>query len=406
VTDRRPLGRAYWRQWAASAVSNLGDGVNFVAVPLLALSTTDDERLLAATVFAVFAPWIVLALPIGRIVDRHDRRILMVAANVVRIVLFAVVAVAAWTDRLSIGALVVILLAVGACEVLFDSTSQAFLPMIVESDSLARANGLLYAAEVVAGSLVGLALGAVLFDAAAGLPFLVNAASFAVAAILIASVRVRPLSGDPPDSTAAERTDVADVAGGVRSLGSHPVLVPLAWMFALTNLGVMFGQGVFVKFAAVELGLGPRGYGALLLVTATGAAAGGLLGPGVVARLGTGVGLVGPFAVFGPAQLVIAWSGTAWAVGAAGFALGGAIATWNVAAVTLRQRVIPSERFGRVNATYRWIGATASAVGVASGGFVAHAAGLQMPFVAGGAITTIAAAIFARPLLGSLRTST
>ena len=51
-TPLRSLPAPYWRQWSASAISNLGDGINFVALPLLALSLTDDERLLSLTTFA------------------------------------------------------------------------------------------------------------------------------------------------------------------------------------------------------------------------------------------------------------------------------------------------------------------------------------------------------------------
>ncbi|MFZ9018123.1 MAG: MFS transporter [Ilumatobacteraceae bacterium] len=398
MRSAHPLPPAYWRQWSASAVSNLGDGVNFVAIPLLAFAITSDERLLSATAFAVFAPWIALALPIGRVVDRYDRRRLMVGANLVRVALFSAIAVAAWADRLPIGALIVVLFVIGACEVLFDSSAQAFLPMIVDHDALPRANGLLYAAEVVAGSLAGLALGALLFGASVGLPFVVNAVSFAIAAALIASVRTRPGADPPP-------TGGFDATSGLRSLREVPVLRVLAAMFALTNLGLLFGQGIFVKFASVELGLGPYGYGALLVVTALGAATGGLLGPALVDRFGTGVAVLAPFVVFGPAQFAIAWSGRVWAVGAAGFVLGGAIATWNVATVTLRQQVIPSERFGRVNSTYRWIGATASAIGIGSGGFVARATDLRAPFVVGGVLTAVTGVLFARPLLRSLAAS-
>ena len=79
-TARVPLPTAYWRQWWASLISNLGDGINFVAMPLLALSLTDDERLLALTTVATFVPWLVISLPVGVVVDRVDRRLLMVAA--------------------------------------------------------------------------------------------------------------------------------------------------------------------------------------------------------------------------------------------------------------------------------------------------------------------------------------
>ncbi|MGA1543065.1 MAG: hypothetical protein ACO38D_11375, partial [Ilumatobacteraceae bacterium] len=59
-----------------------------------------------------------------------------------------------------------------------------------------------------------------------------------------------------------------DATSGLRSLREVPVLRVLAAMFALTNLGLLFGQGIFVKFASVELGLGPYGYGALLVALA------------------------------------------------------------------------------------------------------------------------------------------
>ena len=70
----RPLSRAYWRQWTASVISNIGDGINFVAMPLLALTLTSDPRLIALTTFAVFLPWLVIGLPAGVMVDRFDRR--------------------------------------------------------------------------------------------------------------------------------------------------------------------------------------------------------------------------------------------------------------------------------------------------------------------------------------------
>ncbi|MFZ9384756.1 MAG: MFS transporter, partial [Ilumatobacteraceae bacterium] len=66
----RRLPGAYWRQWTASAVSNVGDGMNTVAMPLLAYSLTDDSRTIALVSFASFLPWFVLALPVGVYVDR------------------------------------------------------------------------------------------------------------------------------------------------------------------------------------------------------------------------------------------------------------------------------------------------------------------------------------------------
>jgi MFS family permease len=88
-----------------------------------------------------------------------------------------------------------------------------------------------------------------------------------------------------------------------------------------------------------------------------------------------------------------------------GFVLGASITIWNVVTVTVRQRVIPADRFGRVNAVYRWLGAAASAVGVAAGGFVAHQWSVRTPFVVGGVVTVLAALLFARPVLAALGAS-
>lgn len=392
-----PLPNRYWRQWSASAISNLGDGINFVAMPLLALTLTDDERLLALTTVATFIPWLVLALPVGVAVDRLDRRLLMVVANLVRVVLFGVIAAGAVGSWLSIGSLVALLAVIGACEVLFDSTAQAFLPMLVDDEALPRANGLLFAAEVVAGSIAGLSIGALLFDVSAGLPFSANAVSFAIAALLILSIRL----GTRRSAATVHPLDQR-LGAGLRWLLDHPLLRSLALMFTVTNLGLMFGQGIFVKYAVEELGLGSSGFGLLLAITAVGAAAGGVVGPSIVGTLGLRPSVVVPYLAFGVGQLVIGLAPPAWVVALAGFVLGFAITVWNVVTVTVRQRVIPGDRFGRVNGVYRWLGAAASAIGIAAGGFVAHAANLRAPFLVGGAITIGAALLFGRPVLRGL----
>ncbi len=208
-----PLPGAYWRQWTASVVSNLGDGINFVAMPLLALSLTDDARLLALTTFAVFVPWLVLALPIGVVVDRFDRRRLMIAANVARVVLFSIVALGAIDGWLDITMLLALLLVIGCCEVLFDSSAQAFLPMIVEPGMLGRANGLLFAAEVVAGSIAGLSIGALLFDVSIGLPFAANAVSFVVRRLADRNHPDRPRRSRRPTPAATSAGWSTDCAG-------------------------------------------------------------------------------------------------------------------------------------------------------------------------------------------------
>ena len=101
------------------------------AAPLLTLSLTSDERLIAGVSFCAMIPWLVLSLPAGVYIDRFDRRKLMIAANVIRAILFGLIAFSAATGTLSIWTFMAILIGVGCCEVIFDMSAQAFLPQIV-----------------------------------------------------------------------------------------------------------------------------------------------------------------------------------------------------------------------------------------------------------------------------------
>ena len=394
LPTRRQLPGSYWRQWSASAVSNLGDGINFAAMPLLALSITDDERLLSLTVFATLLPWLLLALPIGVAVDRFDRQVLMVGSNIARLALFALIAFAVVGDRLSIWGLLGLLLVIGACEVTFDSSAQAFLPMIVQPADLQRANGYLVGVEVVAGSLLGLSLGAFLFEGGRGVPFVVNAASFGIAAVLIASIRVTARPPQPPRGH-----DQGGLRVGVRWLLDDQLLRTLAAMLAVTNFGFMLGQGIFVKYAADELGVTGAGYGVLLAVTALGAVSAGVVGHRLARRLGTTLGIIVPFVVFGAGQIVLGTSPVTWVVAVTGFMLSGSVTLWNVVTVSLRQQLIPQHLFGRVNSVYRWVGTGASAFGALVGGQVAFHLGLRAPFLLAGTTTIAAFAFAAFPLL-------
>ena len=68
------LGRNYQRLFAASTISNLGDGVALIAYPWLASAITRNPVLIALVVVVQRLPWLLFALPAGVLTDRHDRR--------------------------------------------------------------------------------------------------------------------------------------------------------------------------------------------------------------------------------------------------------------------------------------------------------------------------------------------
>jgi MFS family permease len=401
--DPTRLPSNYWRQFVASGVSNIGDGMVHAAAPLLTLSLTSDERLIAGVSFSSMIPWLVLSLPAGVYIDRFDRRKLMVVANIIRAILFGIIAISAAVGSLSIWTFMVILIGVGCCEVIFDMSAQAFLPQIVPERLLEKANGRLSSLELITNTFIGLPLGAWAFVVAVGVPFGVDAASFALAAVLVASIRL-PKKNAPDASTNFQQpTFLTDLKEGLAWLWNNRLIRTLAIMLGITNMTAMFGDAIFVKYAAEELGVTGRAYGFLLALTAIGSILGGLLGDRIAKKLGVAQSIIYSYFVFGFVGIIYFFFPYVWAIAIAASLMGLAGTTWNVVTVSLRQRVIPSELFGRVNSVYRFIGTGSIGIGALIGGQIAYATNLRMPFIVAATICLSALAIGGPTLFREVR---
>ena len=179
-------------------------------------------------------------------------------------------------------------------------------------------------------------------------------------------------------------------------------------MLTVTNFGLMFGHGIFVKYADVELGVTGFGYGLLLVATALGAAGAGVFGHRMIASpRDTVVDRRAVPRVRRHAGVDRRRSRSPAVVAVVGFVLGGSITLWNVVTLTIRQRVIEPARFGRVNSVYRWIGTGAGAFGALVGGQLAYATNsLRVPYLAAGVITLAALACSPRRSYAAPTTST
>jgi len=391
----------FWRHFAASVSSNLGDGMVAAAAPLLALSLTNDTRLIAAVSAAAMLPWLVLSLPAGVFIDRHERRDILTASNGVRAALFGILALSIVLDLITIWLLLVIVLFLAVGEVFFDMAAQAFLPSIIDESLLERANGRLYAAEVAANSFVGLPVGAWLFVVAAAAPFGLQATALLVAAALITSIRL-PQRAEPTHSNhdaMAQRRLTTEIREGLRWLWAHPFLRLLALMLGAANMCHMFAQSIFAKFVRDELGLGPRGFGLLLSASAIGSIVGGLVGSRIARKLGAATAIVGAYVMFAALEILPGAVPQVWAVVVAGVLMSVSGTVWNVLTVSARQRLIPSELFGRVNSVYRFIGTGTSAFGAIIGGQIAFHFGLRATYLVSGATLSIVLALGAPRLL-------
>jgi predicted MFS family arabinose efflux permease len=152
----------------------------------------------------------------------------------------------------------------------------------------------------------------------------------------------------------------------------------------------MFAQAVFVKFARDELGLGARGFGILLALISIGSILGGLIGETVSKKLGATTAIITAYVVFGLSDVIPGIFPEFWAVALSGIVMAIAGTTWNVITVSMRQRLIPPELFGRVNSVYRFIGTGSTAIGALIGGQIAFSFGLRATYLASGFVLLVA----------------
>ena len=385
------LGRDFRKIWPASAISNLGDGAMIAAGPLLVASITDEPLAVGIAVFVQQVPWLLFALFSGALVDRLDRRLVVVAADTFRAIVLGALGIAVLVGVSPLWAVYLTLFLLGTAETLADSASGALLVNAVPKEHLGKANARLYATGTVANQLGGPPIGALLFALGAGVPLVMNAVTFAAAATLMARVSVRPSAAREDAARTALWTDVRE---GVRWLWNHAGVRTLAWTILIMNITFMAAFATWVLFAKQRLGLSDTQFGLLISASAVGAIAGmpvyHLLEPrvGSLALLRTGL------VVETTVHLILAVTTSPIVVVATMTVFGVHAVVWGIVSTTARQLATPDALMGRVNNVYTLASIGGAALGALLGGVLAQRFGLTVPFVfafVGMAIMTVVA---------------
>jgi MFS family permease len=385
VTER--LGSRFAKLWAASTTSALGSGLATIAAPLFVASRTSNPLIVSGATGAAWLPWLLFALPGGVLVDRVDRRRLMVAIDWIRVAVMSVLATAILTGHASIGLLYAALFVINTGEVVFRSASQAMIPAVVPRASLERANGWLIGGTVLMQQMLAGPLAGFLFAVAAGFPFLANAGTYASSAVLVGLVAGTyraapraPAGADAGPGAGALRSLRAEIGEGFRWLAHQRLLRTMAVLIGLLNLTLTAATAVLVLLARERLHLGPVGYGLLFTCEAVGGILGSVIGDRLIrwvtATWTIRIGLLIEAAL----HLSLATSRSAYFIGVMLFAFGVHASLWSIVGSSLRQRLTPPDMLGRVGSTTLFIAAGGNCVGALLGGALATRFGLTAPY--------------------------
>ena len=379
--------RDFLKLWAGQSVSRLGSQVSLLALPLIAITvlkaTTFEVGLLSA---AEFAPFLLVGLPAGVLVDRLAKRPVLIAADIGRLVAIASVPLAYESGALTIGQLYAVAFVSGVLTVFFDVAYQSYLPVLVAHDELVEGNAKLTISDSAA-TVAGPSIAGALIDlVGAPLAVIADAASFGVSALALLGVRKREPRN--VDTETIERRGLrSEIAEGLRYVLRHPLLRPIACSTATSNLFSSMGMAVLTVYMVRSLGLSPGLIGLTLALGNIGFVVGSILTAPITALTGVGRAIVGSMAIAGVGPLLLPLAvrslSLPWLVaGSFLFALGTPL--YNINQVSLRQAITPMRLQGRMNASMRFMVWGTMPIGSIIGGVLGTAVGLRATLVIAG----------------------
>lgn len=402
VKDR--LDDRFAKLWTAATTSALGTGLQEVATPLLVASRTHDPLIIAGVSAVSWLPWLLFALPGGVLVDRVDRRRLMIGLDWSRAAAMLVLATAIVTRHPNIALVYIVLFWINTGEIVFRSASQAMIQSVVPRSRLERANGWLTGGATVTGSMLAGPLGGFLFAIAVCIPYYVNAGTYVASAIAITLVAGQ-FRGSPATEPEGARSLRRDLSEGLRWLMKQRLLRTMALLIGLLNVTLTAALAVLVLLARERLHLGSVGYGVLFTCLAVGGLLGAVIGDRLIQKVtATWTVRVGLLIEAGT-HLALATATRGWIVGVALFAFGIHGSLWTIVGGSLRQRLTPPEMLGRVASASLFLSAGGNCVGALLGGVVAASFGITAPYWVGFVVALgVSAAtwrVFSRPVVAA-----
>lgn len=380
--------RDYVLLWSGQAVSTLGSGISGLAFPLLVLALTHSAAQ-AGFVAAVFGlPYLLISLPAGALVDRWDRKRVMLVCDAVRAVNMGSIPLTAALGHLSIVQIYLNAAVEGTFFVFFNVAEVAALPRVVDKSQIPDASSQNQAAQA-GTALVSPPLGGFLFQTVShSFPFLADAVSYGFSVLSLLFIKTE----FQLERTAEQRRLWVEIGEGLRWLWNQPLIRYMTFLTGGLNFS---GNATFLilLILAKQEGASPALIGVMFAITSIGGLAGSIVAPRIQRRFGYApviitcvwIGaLVIPLFTLAPNPFVLG------ALGAVGFLTG---PIYNAVQFSYRVSLIPDELQGRVNSAVRMVAFGTIPLGTALAGVLIQSIGAVSAVLVFGAVEIVLAVL-------------
>lgn len=382
------LGPDYRRLWTASTLSAVGGGVSGAGMPLLAARLTNDPAAISAMAIAGQVPALLFGIIAGTIVDRVNRRRLVVLLGLTNAALTGLLTVLVSTNAIALPMLYGFGFLMSTCVVISGNVMTTMTPTVVEERDLGRANGRLISASNAGEQFLGPPAGSFLFGVLPAIPFGIGTFTRVVSTIL----RFRLPYPPPADG---ERVDII---AGLRWLLRNRRLRAITGLTMLLALTDNAWFPLMVLYVRDVLQLPSSRYGLLVGLGAIGEIFGGMWASRLARACGQTPVLVGAVLLAAIGQAILGLTAnvvlTVFSLVISSFLFG----VWDVVTTTVLQAAAPARLLGRVLGAERSLAFAVAPLGALVGGVTAGACGLRAPFLLGIPVLIIGGALGFRAL--------
>lgn len=378
--------------WGGGAVSALGTSTSLLAFPLIGYAITGSAALAGLTTTAALLGGVLAQLPAGALVDRWPRGRVLVLANLVGALCYASLGVAALAHWLTLAHLIGAGLLGGISSAFLAPAGSAAMRTVVPEPQLPIAYTRIQARRHAA-DLIGPPMGGALYSVSRGLPFLVDAVSYAAAALAFSRIRT-PLP--PPTGPEHRRRMATDIGEGLRFVwGQAAIRAIMLWGAAINFADTFVLTAITLRL--VRAGVHPSVIGLIDAIAATAGLLGALAAPALITRMRTGLTAIGTGLALAVLMLPIAWTDNVVLIGsllAGGFFL---IPTNNSGIFAYLAAMTPNRLQGRVSSAISFVARSIEPAAPVLAGVLVGSIGGRATSIVGAAMVAASLA----PLLAS-----
>ncbi|MGH3377545.1 MAG: MFS transporter [Actinoallomurus sp.] len=351
--------------WSGSAVSIMGSTASTVAYPLLVLAVTGSAGDAGLAGFFALLPMLLFQVPAGALVDRWDRRRVMIVCDAVRAAGLASIVIALAAGDLHLIHILIVGFLEGTMSVAHELSASAAIPNVVHPSQIATALSRNEARERGA-TMLGTPLGGILFGVGRAVPFVLDALSYLVSLVTLLFIKKEfqeERTSEPPR-----------ILDGVRWLWRDAFLRTATFLVAGSNL-LFRALFLIVVVMAQDQGASPAAIGVLFGVAGGAGLLGSLAATWCRRRLSLRTIVVGANWLWALLMVVIVTTDHFVVLGAAYAAMWFVGPLWNVAVASYQLEITPDHLQGRVLGAVSMLAYGALPLGSLAGGYLLQALG-------------------------------